>query len=421
MSARGSVAWLSALLLPLATVALPAEGEVLYHWTQAAQGGEQSFRAIVDDDACPTVTIDGEAVAMTPRGAKSEAFPVLACEALAGRDVGAAALGERSFPLLPKNPRRILLIGDTGCRILERRDGLYMQACEDPKAWPFAELARSAAAKQAQLAIHLGDYHYREAPCPDPAVCGSVWGYNWASWEADFFKPGSPLLEARPFVFVRGNHEDCRRAWRGFRRFLSPDPLPDPNWCDNYNRPLVVPFEDLTLGALDSSTRSRRFYTWDRFRAMRRQFVELLPHLSGESWVLTHAPLWGYGESFGERNHFTFRETIQREAYGAMLPRSVTAVMSGDLHFAQIVSVAGRPPQVIVGNSGVALYNTNEGRAKDVPVGEGVVGDVFSLHGFGFAVVDRDHASYLTFYGESGKPLARCDLSIGADSCRRYN
>ncbi len=365
--------------------------------------------------------VDGEVVAMSPRGPKTEDFPVLACEALAGRDVGSANLDERSFALLPKNPRRILLIGDTGCRILERRGGLYMQACEDPKAWPFAQLARAATAKQAQLAIHLGDYHYRESPCPDTAVCGSVWGNNWATWEADFFKPAAPLLAARPFVFVRGNHEDCRRAWQGFRRFLSPDPLPDPAWCDNYDRPLVVEFEGLTLGVLDSSTRNRRFYTWDRLRAMRRQFVALAPQLSGESWVLTHAPLWGYGESYGGQEGFTFRETIQREAYGALLSRSVAAVVSGDLHFAQIVSVENRPPQVIVGNSGVDLYGTNEGHAKKVPVGEGVSGDVFSLGGFGFAVVDRDHAPYLTFYNEAGKPLARCDLSIGADSCRRYN
>ena len=79
---------------------------------------------------------------------------------------------------------------------------------------PFAALATAAAALKPDLVIHLGDYLYRETPCPASfAGCaGSPYGDNWAAWNADFFVPGAPLLAAAPWIVIRGNHEDCARA-----------------------------------------------------------------------------------------------------------------------------------------------------------------------------------------------------------------
>jgi hypothetical protein len=85
------------------------------------------------------------------------------------------------------------------------------------------------------LVIHVGDYHYREDPCPlgNAGCAGSPWGYGWDVWDADFFTPGAPLLAAAPWIVIRGNHEACGRAGQGWYRFLDPRPLAPLGTCDD--------------------------------------------------------------------------------------------------------------------------------------------------------------------------------------------
>ena len=59
-------------------------------------------------------------------------------------------------------PRRIVVIGDTGCRL----KGKATPGLQRPRTLPFARVAASAAAFKPDLVIHVGDYHYREDPCP---------------------------------------------------------------------------------------------------------------------------------------------------------------------------------------------------------------------------------------------------------------
>ena len=90
-------------------------------------------------------------------------------------------------------PRRIIVLGDTGCRDRwddEKQDG---QIC-DPNKWPFKQISARAAADEPDLVLHVGDYMYI-------AVDG------WSAWQTAFFEPAKPLLEAAPWVMVRGNHE----------------------------------------------------------------------------------------------------------------------------------------------------------------------------------------------------------------------
>src|SRR5581483_4696378 len=128
-------------------------------------------------------------------------------------------------PTLPPSSatiNRIVVIGDTGCRLAR----FAVQDCDNPRAWPFAAIARAAALKRPDLVIHVGDYYYRETACPaDRAGCaGSPFGDNWPSWRADFLDPAAPLLAAAPWVMVRGNHELCARGGQGWFRLLDPDP-----------------------------------------------------------------------------------------------------------------------------------------------------------------------------------------------------
>ena len=112
---------------------------------------------------------------------------------------------------LPEGPiRRIAVIGDTGCRVNDWEK--KYQACNDPEAWPFAQVAETVAVWDPDLIVHVGDYLYRESPCPaDFTGCqGNPHGDNWATWDADFFTPAA-CSSAAPWIFMRGNHETCDR------------------------------------------------------------------------------------------------------------------------------------------------------------------------------------------------------------------
>src|SRR5581483_4313059 len=158
-------------------------------------GGGAEVRAITDRGACPSLTVDAAKAPMTLRAPASNDFPAL-CSARLPDGAKAASIEGVAVPMPVADPQRILVLGDTGCRI----KGTYLQACNDPRAWPFPGLAKAAAALKPDLVLHVGDYLYRESPCPEgnAGCAGSPYGDNWPSWNADFFAPAAPLLAAAP-------------------------------------------------------------------------------------------------------------------------------------------------------------------------------------------------------------------------------
>src|SRR5215470_16997294 len=216
-------------------------------------GGQPLARVITRTADCPVLQVDDLPQTMTvratpatvpqrptmsaPEDSKPSAFPVLVCDAMLARGVHRAIVGGQALPVPRLEPRRIVVIGDTGCRI-KTADGVF-QACNDPLQWPFAQVAAAAAAMRPDLVIHVGDYHYRENACPP----------DNDAWKADFFAPARPLLEAAPWIVVRGNHESCNRAGQGWWRLLDPHPLVPQRDCNDaandnvgdYSEPYAVP------------------------------------------------------------------------------------------------------------------------------------------------------------------------------------
>ncbi|MFN7677962.1 MAG: metallophosphoesterase, partial [Cyanobacteriota bacterium] len=154
---------------------------------------------------------------------------LLVCEAPLPLGSGAARIAGRPLPAaMPREVRSLAIFGDTGCRLKDST----IQACNDPEAWPLAQVARSLVNEQADVVLYLGDFFYREMACPaandgqcggSPAPLGSVpftdsgWG-----WVADVLVPMAPLLATRPLMVLRGNHELCSRGGNGY--FLLFDP-----------------------------------------------------------------------------------------------------------------------------------------------------------------------------------------------------
>jgi hypothetical protein len=232
-------------------------------WVVIGSGNQAIARAITaaapadaGANPCPAITINGGApVQMNLRAAattslpvrttivtpsKPSLFPVSSCEYPLPTGATSAVVAGQSLPMPKANPTKVVVLGDTGCRL---QVGNGFQSCNDPNPngtdtpYPFAAIAALAAAQNPDLVLHVGDYEYRETECPGGAFncAGSPWGYGWDSWEADLFAPGAPLLAAAPWIMVRGNHEMCNRSGQGWYRFLDTNAFDatDHHTCDN--------------------------------------------------------------------------------------------------------------------------------------------------------------------------------------------
>jgi hypothetical protein len=224
-----------------------------------------------------------------------------------------------ALPLPKANPQKIVVIGDTGCR-MQGGSPPQFQNCNDPTQYPFATIAALAAAQQPDLVLHVGDYQYRETECPagmsSASGCGgSPWGYGWDTWEADFFSPGAPLLAAAPWIMVRGNHEACNRAGQGWYRFLDTNPYDAVTKnCNspsndttatggNYNDPYLVSINTSTqLVLFDTAfipktlpaTSSTPYMTYYSELQAAGMLVASPPAGVSFNWWANHHPILGY-------------------------------------------------------------------------------------------------------------------------------
>ena len=287
-------------------------------------------RAIVAPDAqgranCPSIVLNGVAKPMTVRASPVKGvtspgsrygssipvdFNVLTCEAAMppGTTTASIAGSPLKVPSSSRNLQRIVVVGDTGCRLkgptafVQTAEGVIsggdpLQDCTSEAAWPWAKIARLAASFEPDLILHNGDLHYREGfpegvevrfgGAANAANGGSERNnttlikpkfvaakiddsvtYGWRAWEEDFFKSAGPLLGVAPWAITRGNHESCDRAAQGWFRFLDPRNFPagepeydaaykpgtsysNSKFCSQYIDPVAMQLGDLQLVLLD--------------------------------------------------------------------------------------------------------------------------------------------------------------------------
>jgi hypothetical protein len=392
--------------------------------------GQAVARVITRAAQCPVLTVDDDAQPMTVRAAaatvpqrptrsvpaesKPSAFPVLVCDALLGARAIRASVGSHALPVPRPNPRRIVVIGDTGCR-LKRSDAVF-QSCNEPKDWPFADVAASAAAAKPDLVIHVGDYLYRENACPagNADCAGSPWGYGWDAWNADFFTPARPLLAVAPWIVVRGNHESCDRGGQGWWRFLDPRPLAARRDCNDpaddvigdFSGPYAVPISPGTQLLVFDSSRvgvdpipatdpMYRTYT-----AQIREALALADRRAGtHNLFLDHHPILAFAPNPRTvptsvyPGNASLQSVLQPINGDLLFPRSVDAVLSGHVHLFEAVSFATpHPPQIVSGNSGTA---TDAPLPRVLPSGAtpapgAVVESIVSTNRSGYQTLERD-------------------------------
>ncbi len=399
-----------------------AEARIFAQWVGLGPDGASSVRAITDD-VCPQVIFDGIPRSMIVRaepGQKIEnvgpaAFPVRSCEVAVPQGAVAATLDGRALPLARPNPQRILVFGDTGCRL----DRNTQQDCDNPAAWPFAKIAAAAATARPDLVIHVGDYHYRELPCPaERSGCArSPWGYGFDAWYADFFDPAAPLLAAAPWIMVRGNHEDCARAGEGWIRFL--DWLPASAICRDLTGIFVARLGDFGIVVVDGArAEDPKSEIGAVAGLLRGQLTEVAAKVPAEAWFVTHRPLNSM-RSAANRPANEVDNMVQELAFGSIMPPGVRMTVAGHIHFFQAVDFGGsRPPQLVVGTGGDSLSMVPPLSVVGADINGRKVVNAVAYSGFAYMVWDRAGNLWIgTLFDVDGKALSHCRLLDRSLSC----
>lgn len=406
------IARVSALLLLVMAAAARAE---TYQWVQFAPAGLEA-RAITDQPACPSAQVDGIAATMSVRAAPNLDFPVTVCALPIPKDARTLSIAERPMPLPAATINRIVVLGDTGCRMKDQ----YVQACNDPTQWPFRLIADVVAQAKPDLVIHVGDYHYRETPCPagNLGCAGSPYGDVWAVWRADFFDPADTLLKTTPFVFVRGNHEECGRGGRGWSRTLEPSAYDAAKGCNDVAAPFAVRLPDLTLAVMDVASAQENAVDDAQAQLYRGQYQAVADMGAGPVWLLAHRPIWSPGGTVAGKL-VGDNKTLAAAANGRA-PGNVTLMLSGHHHLFQVLGyVEDLPVQVISGHGGDYLNPLAASDPAGWVVNGMTVKSGINVAGvFGFSLLERrDDGWQLTNFTRLGIATNSCFITGRAATC----
>jgi len=414
-------------------------------------------RAITGAAQCPDIVLDGTAQMMTvrmppgtiplrptrsnPSLSKPSAFPVLTCEATIPKGTLRATIHGDALPLPKGNPQRIVVLGDTGCRI-KVGDNVF-QNCSDPLRWPFERVANAAAATAPDLVIHVGDYHYRENACPrsELGCAGSPWGYGWDAWRADFFQPARKLFAAAPWIVIRGNHESCARAGQGWWRFLDTRPVAPRQDCNaavddvigDYSEPYVVPLDaarDTEFIVFDSSLVgvAPLAPTDLMYRNYHAQLIRAFARTAGtpRTFFMSHHPVLGFAANPSRpQSPYPGNAGLQSVLHNlhptVLFPPNIEALLAGHNHIFQMVSFStAHPPQFISGNAGDWVdppFPTPFPPGLQ-PAPGAVVAEIVSTNRFGFMAMERAGTGWtMTARDLHGAALTTCTLGERKARC----
>jgi hypothetical protein len=270
------------------------------------------------------------------------------------------------------------------------------------------------------LIVHVGDYLYRETSCPPSAQekCGGTpIGDNWETWKTDFFAPAAKLLAAAPWALSRGNHEDCKRAWKGWFYYL--DPRPWTNQCSEYTPAYVVRLGARELVMLDSSATVEDELNPEQVAEFTSELESL--HVQ-HAWLVDHHPFWGIKPGTKGKGVKPLSAPLEA-AWEKAAPAGIDLIFSGHVHmFSVLPFEAGRPMQIVSGDGGTALSG---------PVPESVDGTLIqgnAVHGsqlrveFGYVWLRKSAAATgevwdLTLRSTSGEAIVECSIAGGHSAC----
>jgi len=341
---------------------------------------------------------------------KPENFPVTVCEAVMREGVSYtnSAVGV-SLDKVTLDVKQVQVYGDSGCKIDDCPSGT--------PSTEFKALSDKGATQSVDLILHMGDFNYRgtsahfatlngekiyaydagDTPNPQPSCSyyGDYYSQNagdspkpdeWSYWRDDFFTSATSLLPKAPWVFARGNHELCSRAGAGWFYFLGPgsslagsrqSQMQCPDQGQSLDsppksaagrvqmiEPYMVSLSNFQVWVTDSANACDDFSQTPLTAQYQTQFETLASSASvianTPTWVMGHRPIWGYQGGSGSINNML--QTALNNTKAGALPSAVQLSLAGHMHIYESLTFfdsskqpTGRPPQIVIGNSGVAL------------------------------------------------------------------
>jgi predicted phosphodiesterase len=388
---------------------------------------------------CPAIRINGRSSKMQLRTHTGK-FNALVCESELPTTTRTASIKGHKLPLpafAKKANPTIVVIGDTGCRIKRGSEDTAgetgpwtIQNCDSPADWPFQEVAHTAAGAKPDLVIHVGDYLYREKACLGVTGCpGGPSGDNLETWEADFFTPARTLLQAAPWVFVRGNHEDCGRAGDGWFTLLDPRSI---STCASYTDPYLVRTNlGISLAILDSNPAievpcdANNAKCVETFNEQVATYTKAFETISGwnlqHAWLITHRPVWSVKR--GKDQGLLVTNAVEEAAWKNHHPAGIDLLLAGHTHVFEAIGFdpqTNRPTQLVIGNSGTKLAPQMTYSATSAPVMEASIARFQKLQDFGFTTLVPSGTGWsINARERSGKVDIMCELEGGQATCQK--
>jgi len=359
------------------------------------------------------------------------------------------------LPAVGMNPTRLLVLGDTGCDTAQCAGTDPAQPFETIAAaaaaikptpdlilhvgdYNYRGTKGSVTVKSSGAKLPVYDAGDN---APDDPECQLTSPYvsqnadysetpdNWDDWWQDFFQPAAPLLARAPWVFVRGNHELCSRAGPGWFYFLDAsastavggagqlecpfqggDQPPDDSVL-NYLRfipPYTLDLGTLRMAVIDSANACDGFAPAATTQIYTDQLQQVLDAVRPgvTTWIATHRPFWAAITASAASPttpppYTSIDQTLQAAFASATveppgLPDELRLVLSGHMHAFQSVTPSGdlgllRPPQLVIGDSGVRLDSNAPSGAFDATVDD-LASHIAGLVQFGFLNVTELHA-----------------------------
>jgi hypothetical protein len=415
---RGTLSLLMRLMIGCACAALFSAGaawtsaqQLTPTWVQLGEGDTAVAKVVVASAGnCPSINIGGKKLPMVERHPIPDGFRPL-CEAAVPSNTRSASVNGQALALPKSDPSIVTVFGDTGCRIKSSE----VQNCKNPAKWPFEQVAADAAAEKPDLMIHVGDYLYREIPCPSgsEAMCGSTpSGDNWETWNADFFTPAAKLLAVVPWAFTRGNHESCDRSWRGWFYYF--DSRAWDGVCERYSAPYFIKLGSFELVILDSSEVQEDGADENQVSTYTTQLASI--HTTN-AWLVAHHPFWAFKSGIMGKPSVSISVPLQ-EAWNRASPKGIDLILSGHIHLFELVVLDhARPPQIVAGGGGTNLAAPITASLNGKPVLGSTVVESQSEDQFGYTVLaKRGDAWHLSLKNQLQDVVFSCSLEQSGET-----
>ena len=329
-------------------------------WTQFGLGDEPDLIARVlleGQPGCPSITVDGVTTTMRERRDSRSGLYGAMCEERLKLDTtlhvriafGSSVILDQN---VTRDPRTVAVLGDTGCRITS----FFDQGCGNPATWPFAQVADSVARQSPSLILHLGDYYYREAPCKgsNEDCVRAPYGDRPETWRAEFFGPARKLMAKAPWVFVRGNHEDCMRGGYGWTYYFGDDRKA----CEVVYDPSVVRLAGLTVVNVDSAHADDKYAVVPlnlKWKSIADTVASKVAGTAGPVLLTTHVAPYFVCPKSCDKGGVADIGGVRVIGEALRASGRQTILLAGHLHTFQALDAPGGLSQVIVGNGGANL------------------------------------------------------------------